>query len=129
MARPPVEPPMSPANSVTGRLREGSNVSATNPPSGAPKRYTVSQARRRHILDGDHSGGGHRFGAGRGKTEFPRNWSDQDIVDAIEDVANDPSSTTIRKRGGGIILIGLRNSVSITAVVGITNEILTGYPT
>jgi hypothetical protein len=89
----------------------------------------VSQARRRHILDGDRSGGGHRFGAGQGKSEFPQNWSDQDIIDAIEDVANDPSSTTMRARGGGIMLIGVRNSVSITTVVGTTNEILTGYPT
>jgi hypothetical protein len=32
MARPPVESPISPANSVTGRLREGADVSATNLP-------------------------------------------------------------------------------------------------
>jgi len=50
--------------------------------------------RRRHILDGDRTGGGHRAGTGRpGRSEFPTDWSDKKIIHEISDVA------CLRKRG------------------------------
>lgn len=55
-------------------------------------RNWVEPSRRVHILDGDRTGGGHRAGAGRGKSEFPAGWSDDEIIDGINDVVNDPES-------------------------------------
>ena len=53
---------------------------------------SVSPARRRHILDGDATGGGH--GPGRsisGKSEFPVTLSDDEVILGVEAIANDPS--------------------------------------
>jgi filamentous hemagglutinin len=92
--------------------------------------FKVSRPARIHILGGDSAGGGHRFGANRGKSEFPMSWSDDDIIEAIEDVANDPSSTRMQGRGGRVILIGMRKSVSITVVLDVADRlIITGFPT
>jgi hypothetical protein len=101
----------------------------TNHQSGSAQRRIVSPQRRIHILTGDRTGGGHRHGAGKGGSEFPASWSDQDIIDAIEDVANDTSATTIRGRNGSMRLIASRNSVSITVVLDGRGQIVTGYPT
>jgi hypothetical protein len=92
--------------------------------------FRVSAPARTHILIGDIKGGGHRFGANRGKSEFPRSWSDDAIIAAIEDVANDPASTRMQGRGGRAILIGMRRSVSVTVVLDLADRyIVTGFPT
>jgi hypothetical protein len=67
----------------------------------ATQKFSVSIRARRHILDGDASGGGHRFGAGKGKSEFPQSWPDDEIIDAIADVANDPLSAEDPTYGAG----------------------------
>jgi hypothetical protein len=70
--------------------------------SGGGRRFVVTAQRRVHILDGDHTGGGHRAGSGGGKSEFPAAWSDDAIIDAIEEVANDPASVRAPGRNGKI---------------------------
>lgn len=95
----------------------------------ATQKFSVSAAARRHILDGDANGGGHRPGAGKGKSEFPRNWSDDEIIDAIEDVANDPASAGRPGRWGRDRYAGVRQRVLIFVVADPrTGEIVTGYP-
>jgi hypothetical protein len=97
----------------------------------ATQKFSVSVARRRHILDGDARTGGHRFGAGHGKaTEFPQHWSDDDIIAAIEDVANDPASLPGPPAyGGRETRLAMRNGVVIVVVMDPrTGEIVTGYP-
>lgn len=90
----------------------------------------VSAAARKHILNGDKTGGGHRFGANRGKSEFPQDWADDDIIRAIEEVANDPAASRHQGRRGRIIAIGVRNAVSVTVVINpATGFIVTGFPT
>jgi hypothetical protein len=97
-------------------------------PDLSASRLRVSADRRNHILGGDRTGGGHRFGAGRGKSEFPQNWSDQDIIDAIEDLANDHRAPRSLTRTGGILLTGERNGVRVTVVIDRAGQIITGYP-
>ena len=91
----------------------------------------VSPDRRRHILDGDARGGGHRPGTGiPNKSEFPRGWSDDRIIAAIEDVANDPASARRLEADGRTVATGRRDGVDIRVVVGRDGRsIVTGYPT
>jgi hypothetical protein len=86
-------------------------------------------AARRHILDGDQRGGGHKFGAGKGKSEFPQGWTDDEIIDAVEGIANDPASAEKPGRWGRKRRAGVRSGVLVFVVVdpGI-GEIVTGYP-
>lgn len=60
----------------------------------------ISYERRRHILDGDATGGGH--GPGRyvpGKSEFPSQWSDDQTIANISDVVKDPNSQWMQQTG------------------------------
>jgi hypothetical protein len=50
-----------------------------------------SPARRRHILDGDATGGGHRWPGASGKTPFPKGWSDDVVMHEVADIATDPA--------------------------------------
>jgi hypothetical protein len=93
------------------------------------RKHQVSIARRAHILDGDASGGGHRYGTGKGKSEFPKTWTDDEIIDAIEDVANDPTSARKQQVNGNLRISGTRNGVLITVIIEpASGEIVTGYP-
>ena len=86
--------------------------------------------RRRHILDGDATGGGHRPGTGiPGKSEFPQGWSDDKIMHEISDIATDPNSVTRAGRGGRTITEGTRDGVNIRVVQEKNGDIVTGFPT
>ena len=62
----------------------------TRPPVDALR---MPPERAIHILDGDATGGGHRYGTGiPGKTEFPASWDDDKILDAVTLVARSPEN-------------------------------------
>jgi Bacterial EndoU nuclease len=89
----------------------------------------VSRDRRTHILDGDATGGGHRNGAGRGKSEFPPGWSDDKIIDEIESVANDPDSQRSLQPNGRTRVEGTRDGIDIRVIVDPDGaSIRTGHP-
>ena len=75
----------------------GAYQSATekgNSKSGSSSGYRVSDSRRNHILEGEGpTDPGH--GPNRGFTEgaFPDTWTDEQVISAIEDIANNPTST------------------------------------
>nr|WP_272872733.1 RHS repeat-associated core domain-containing protein [Photobacterium arenosum] len=90
----------------------------------------ASSQRRRHILDGDATGGGHRPGTGKpGKSEFPQNWSDDKIMHEISDVATDPNSVTHAGRGGRMITEGTRDGIDIRVIQERNGDIVSGFPT
>lgn len=90
----------------------------------------ASSQRRKHILEGDATGGGHRPGTGiRDKSEFPQGWSDDKIMHEISDVATDPNLTTRIGRGGRTITEGVRDGINIRVIKERTGNIVTGYPT
>ncbi len=108
---------------------------APGDPAGDSHRWcgpaTVDPGRRQHILEGDARGGGHRPGTGiPNKSEFPRGWSDDDIIGAIEDVANDPESARRPQPDGRTVVAGRRHGVDIRVVIDRDGRsIVTGYPT
>ena len=97
-----------------------------------PGEATLSDDRRRYILDGDGKGGG-GHGPGRGtpkKSEFPPGWSDDKVIDAIMDVANDEKS--VRRRAGRdrTFVNGTRDGVDIEVDIDADGKtVVTGYPT
>lgn len=96
-----------------------------------PGEATLSEDRRRHILDGDGEGGG-GHGPGRNtpdKSEFPAGWSDEKVIDAIKDVANDPASVRTPAGRGRTYVDGTRDGVEIRVIVGADGKaIVTAYP-
>ena len=129
---------MAMGGAFMGRSSIGRRVSGQcpYPRGGAPVRGAsdyvdlASPQRRRHILDGDATGGGHRPGTGNpGKSEFPVGWSDDRIMHEISDVATDPSLTPRPGRGGRTIVEGTRDGIDIRVIQEANGDIVTGYPT
>ncbi len=87
---------------------------------------------KRHILEGDAYGGGHRYGTGKpGKSEFPKSWSDEKILGEISDVATDPAADRYILPSGRTIVEGTRDGVRIRGVIEnprIGERIVTAYP-
>ncbi|MGV6847478.1 MAG: EndoU domain-containing protein [Marinibacterium sp.] len=90
---------------------------------------SIPEDRARHILHGEGRGGGHRYGTGiPGKTEFPANWSDDDILEAIRQVAGTGTVDRPAHRDGDLVIVGEVNGVTIEVVVQPNGEVRTGYP-
>jgi Bacterial EndoU nuclease len=96
-----------------------------------PEAIRVGPERAAHILDGDRTGGGHRHGAGKpGKTEFPADWDDKKIVDALSDVARRLDLPPRRQEWNDRwVARGIRDDVGIVVVIARDGSIRTGWPT
>lgn len=100
---------------------------ASDGADGPPPDLTDDRGRG-HILDGDETGGGHRAGTNApGKSEFPEDWTDEEILGQISDVATAPDSTRTQQ-GTRTVSEGTRNGVDIRTVDD-GRRIITGYPT
>jgi RHS repeat-associated protein len=100
----------------------------------------ASAQRRTHILDGDHTGGGHRWPGAPGKTPFPRGWSDDEIMHHVSDIATDPKAnwtgggprgSVMTRRGNParFSVFGNRGGTCIKVVVEPAGEgIITAHP-
>jgi hypothetical protein len=87
-----------------------------------------SPERARHVLDGDATGGGHRHGTGSpGKTEFPANWDDDKINDAINAVAREPD-TVHQQWNGRWNATGEVDQVKLTVIIKPAGDIWTAWP-
>jgi len=91
----------------------------------------LSPERRRHILDGDAGGGGHRHGTGNpGKTEFPASWDDERIIAVLSDVARRPDQPPRQQEWNGRwVARGTRDDVGIVVVIARDGRIWSGWPT
>ena len=100
--------------------------------------------RTKHILFGDATGGGHKFGFSRlfnGKTKFPASWSSDKIMHAVSDIATDPKLNWIQQTGkkgsmftksgkpARFTVEGVRNGTNIRVVVEPAGEgVITAFP-
>lgn len=102
------------------------------PPAEAakPREVGFSDKRRRYVLDGDGTGGGH--GPGRNapeKSNFPLDWSDDQTIQAILGTANDPASNRHSGRNGRTIVKRTWDGVDIEVVIDRAGKnITTAYP-
>jgi SPP1 gp7 family putative phage head morphogenesis protein len=102
-------------------------VTTINPHSVETVR--IPDDRAIHILDGDSTGGGHRSGTGSAnKTEFPPNWTDAKILDAVREVAGTGTVEKPARRPGELEIIGEVDGVKIKAIVKANGDIRTAYP-
>ncbi|MGB3404761.1 MAG: EndoU domain-containing protein [Microcoleaceae cyanobacterium] len=100
------------------------------------KSSRLSEARIVHILEGDRTGGGHGPGRGvPGKSEFPMGWSDEQVIDYIKDVIQDPNSRWRRQarlpgKPQRWSVEGRRDGIDIKVIVEPDGEgIITAFPT
>jgi hypothetical protein len=84
----------------------------------------VTDERLDHIMVGEPRrrgqawSGGHGYGAGKGKAEFPRSWAREVVKAAIDQILTDPRSiASIRRRGSKLEFRGTANGLPIVVVV------------
>jgi hypothetical protein len=97
----------------------------------APAEIRLTDEQRRvHILDGDQTGGGHRHGTGRpAKTEFPAEWGDDRIVDAILAIARHPDQAPKHQNWNDRWRVsGEHDGVRIFAIVESDGGVWTAWP-
>lgn len=74
-------------------------------------------------------GGGHASGIGRRATcEFPPDWSDQQIIAVVKDVANDPGAPRRQQYNGRWRCVGVRYGVAVVVLVNGDGMVHTSYP-
>jgi hypothetical protein len=97
----------------------------TRPPLDALR---IPPERAIHILEGDATGGGHRYGVGvPGKTEFPANWDEDKIIDSILSVARSPDSASLQ-RNGRWLAEGVCDQVALAVIIMTDGRIWSAYP-
>jgi hypothetical protein len=119
--------PIVKADTATERTGWDEIAAADRPPLD---KIILSPERAVHILDGDATGGGHRYGTGKpGKTEFPADWDDAKVLGAIQDVAQAPDQQPLYQVWNDRWLTrGTRDGVEIVAVVSTDARVLSGWP-
>lgn len=98
---------------------------------GHDEPVTVSEDRREHILRGDHTGGGHQFGSGKPcKSEFPKAWSSDEIIDTVEKIAANDNLPWRKQRNGYYTTEEMVEGVKVRVVLnGRRDGVITAYPT
>jgi hypothetical protein len=119
-----------PAASPERRYGESLSETPVSADYAAPAESRLTDEQRRiHVLDGEQTGGGHRHGTGRpGKTEFPAEWGDDRIVDAILAIARHPDQAPERQDWNGRWQVSQHDGVKIFAVVESDGRIWAAWP-
>jgi len=91
---------------------------------------TVSESRKVHILLGDKTGGGHQFGTGKPcKSEFPKEWSGDDIIANVESIASNDNLPWRKQKNGYYTAEEAIEGVKVRVVLnGRRDDVITAYP-
>lgn len=95
-----------------------------------PKNIILTEHARAHILDGDERGGGHRHGTGRPcKSEFPKSWNDEEIIETIKSLAANDNIEWHQEDNGYYVTENMKDELKIRIVLGRAQQkIITAYP-
>ena len=95
------------------------------------KSFKLSHRAKTHILYGDRSGGGHKFGIGKPcKSEFPQEWDEQEIIQAVEHIAANDNIDWHKQKNGYFITNQKYEKLQIRVVMSADKtEVITAYPT
>lgn len=108
-------------------------VSRTRIWARAPKgRSLISEARAQHILHGDRTGGGHLWPGASGKSPFPKNWSENKILNEINTIASDASIPGRIQGNGRILKEATVDGINVRVVIDPPSRgggVVTGFPT
>lgn len=118
------------AKATLANLRRVQTDNVSIPTTSVVNAVVDSKARN-HILNGDSTGGGHRFGTGiSGKTEFPQSWSDSKIITAVSQIAGNPRAVWSKPGTGTYITSeGYVDGILIRVVYDLEEQrIVNGYP-
>jgi len=91
----------------------------------------ISDQRKKHILYGDKTGGGHMSPGLPGKSAFPENWNENKILEAARNISKDTSLSMKIQANGRIVKEGVYDGVRIKVVLESKEdsyEIITTYP-
>lgn len=95
----------------------------------------LSPGRRQHILEGDPpevrsgNGGGHRSGTNKpGKTEFPADWTDDDIIRRVMETARHPETAVWQDDRGTWRVTAVHDDVVVTVAVDLDGQVVTAFP-
>lgn len=88
---------------------------------------------RRHILEGDSDGGGHRFGSTEpNKTMFPEAWDDYTALAAVSQTLDNPYTTSDDhdhlRRAGLLNLYGMVDGVRMLVRTDRAGAVMTAHP-
>lgn len=99
-------------------------------PEHAPGEFTLSNRAKTHILYGDGSGGGHKYGVGKPcKSEFPQEWDDADIIETVERIAANDNLDWRQEGNGYFVSEAMDDDLKIRVVMnGEQNRVITAYP-
>ena len=91
----------------------------------------IPPERRVHILYGDATGGGHKFGAGKPcKSEFPKHWDEKTIIKEVELIAANDNLNWEQQRNGYYVTEQKVGTVKLRVVKDRDNkQVITAYPT
>ncbi|MFJ3528101.1 polymorphic toxin-type HINT domain-containing protein [Streptomyces sp. NPDC090132] len=94
-----------------------------------------------HIISGNKTGGGHKWPGQPGKSVFPANWSTDEILDGVAEVAANPNSkwdwvkgpqgSTHTRRGAPsrVAITGVYDGVDVKVIYEpASDRIISGYP-
>lgn len=86
--------------------------------------------RQVHILQGDETGGGHMFGAGKPcKSEFPSTWNADKILQTVKNVAANDNLPWKQESNGYFVAETRVDGVRVRVVLNDDRtKIITGYP-
>lgn len=90
----------------------------------------ISDDRRVHILRGDEKGGGHAFGAGRPcKSEFPKEWSNDEIIAHVQTIASNDNLPWKKQDNGYYTAVQNVDGVQVRVVLNRKrDDVITAYP-
>lgn len=94
------------------------------------KPVSIPETARTHILYGDARGGGHMAGVGKPcKSEFPKDWSAEEIIQNVSAIAANDNLDWRRQKNGYDVAEDFIDDVKVRVVVNARkDEVVTAYP-